>query len=50
MNNFLIVFVICLLIISFFAGGEVVEAKYCRLRGGDYSYDLGKCFSDEVMK
>jgi len=42
--------IVGILYIAWFVGYETCERKYCIERGGEYSYDYGKCFPKEKYK
>lgn len=48
----LIVFIVASLLIflSFLAGQEITERKYCKTRGGVYSFDYMECMKNETVK
>lgn len=48
----LIVFIVAssLIFLSFLAGQQVTERKYCKIRGGVYSFDYMECMKNETVK
>jgi hypothetical protein len=46
----LVLTIASLMVLSFYMGMETANEKHCELKGGEYSWDFGKCLKVEVVK